>query len=153
MAQTPSRKRYQSMPRPWQQANRCLVHVDSHGPVTGRRLRVQEVAPPPNGVRLRLCRGAGPISGNLQEKCFFSRPFLGPPLSYKMYWRDHFGVQNVAAILAPMGGRGSTFGAAGDPLLGRILVPIWALRNGPQTPQKRTPGRPSGPRWRPHFGC
>ena len=132
------------MPHPWQQANRCLVHVDPHRPVTGRRLRVQEGAPPPNGVRLRLCQGGGPISGNLQENCIFSRPFLGPPRLYKMYRRDHFGVQNVDAILAPMGGRGSTFGAAGDPLLGRILVPIWALRIGPPDAPKADPRPPIG---------
>ena len=61
-----------------------------------------------------------------------------------MYWRDHFGVQNVAAILAPMGGRGSTFGAAGGPVLGRILVPIWALRNGPPDAPKADPRPPIG---------
>ena len=51
--------------------------------------------------------------------------------------------------------------AAGGPLLGRLGIHFWGgfwcpyglSEVAPRTPQKRTPVRLSGPKWRPHFGC
>ena len=51
--------------------------------------------------------------------------------------------------------------AAGGPLLGRLGIHFWGgfwcpyglSEVDPRTPQKRTPGRRSGPKLRPHFGC
>ena len=98
-------------------------------------------------------RGVAQFLEICRKTAFFRGRFWGPPGFIKCIGGTILASKIWTLFWPPW--------AAGGPLLGRLGIHFWGgfwcpyglSEVDPRTPQKRTPGRPSGPKWRPHFGC